>query len=520
MGKEVKIGLAVIGTLAIVFCGVLYQRINKLKSAPVVAKGDAKDSKGSAKSDLFSSPKKLTAVEGQGDDDQTPPATGSNWNNTSTTPRAEDAARTRASFLPTQDENAPGDAALPADEKPVEPTVGGDRYADRYAQERETAPRLIAQDGSANDVGSTLAENEASDVSANETTPSEASAEVAAPVASANPFARTAPPVEEAAPPARANPFARSAPAVEDSEPVVKANPFARSAPVAESAASEPPIADEPTADVAATEPPPREIAISEAAAPRFQDDAPPVASTPMRIAAPQQAITDDDEPLAPPSDEPAHSIADSTPSTQSDASYTRPAGRFVQSNDERPMESAAPRYGAATSRVVAPQQPAIAAGKYKLGPNENFWTVSERAYGSGGYFKALHAYNAEQHPVQDELTVGDEIMVPVRTELEREFPALCPKPGRRPAAGSFAMQASAKIKATGNMYVVQEGDTLFDIARYELGKASRWAELYEMNKDVIGDDIDFLRAGMEITLPDDTRKPDAITRQPGSSLR
>jgi nucleoid-associated protein YgaU len=66
----------------------------------------------------------------------------------------------------------------------------------------------------------------------------------------------------------------------------------------------------------------------------------------------------------------------------------------------------------------------------------------------------------------------------------------------------------------------VQEGDTLFDIARYELGKAARWAELYELNREAIGNDIDFLRPGMELILPNDGARGDSVTRQPGGSLR
>ena len=55
-------------------------------------------------------------------------------------------------------------------------------------------------------------------------------------------------------------------------------------------------------------------------------------------------------------------------------------------------------------------------------------------------------------------------------------------------------------------MYVVEEGDTLFDIAKYELGQASRWGELYELNRDVLGDQGDHLKPGMELRLPTSVR--------------
>jgi nucleoid-associated protein YgaU len=75
-----------------------------------------------------------------------------------------------------------------------------------------------------------------------------------------------------------------------------------------------------------------------------------------------------------------------------------------------------------------------------------------------------------------------------------------------------------ASQRVGGRSYVVEEGDTLFDIARFELGKATRWAELYELNKDVIGEDFNHLRPGTQLLLPNET-SDDSFTRRPGSSV-
>jgi nucleoid-associated protein YgaU len=62
--------------------------------------------------------------------------------------------------------------------------------------------------------------------------------------------------------------------------------------------------------------------------------------------------------------------------------------------------------------------------------------------------------------------------------------------------------------------YTVAEGDSLFDIARTELGKASRWVEIYDLNADVLGKDIDSLTPGTQIILPDDNaQQADPLTR-------
>ena len=52
--------------------------------------------------------------------------------------------------------------------------------------------------------------------------------------------------------------------------------------------------------------------------------------------------------------------------------------------------------------------------------------------------------------------------------------------------------------------YMVQEGETLFDIARQQLGKASRWVEIYQLNRERLGDKLENFRPGMTLLLPED----------------
>ena len=50
--------------------------------------------------------------------------------------------------------------------------------------------------------------------------------------------------------------------------------------------------------------------------------------------------------------------------------------------------------------------------------------------------------------------------------------------------------------------YTVDSGDNLSAIAKQELGDTNRWREIYELNKDVIGDNPDLIQPGMELKLP------------------
>ena len=111
-------------------------------------------------------------------------------------------------------------------------------------------------------------------------------------------------------------------------------------------------------------------------------------------------------------------------------------------------------------------------------------------------------------------------ISAPAVEELEKNYPDLCPKPSRREAVRSLAKAVSTRLPyGGGRTYVVQKGDTLYDIARYELGKASRWAEIHALNADLLGKDYDYLVPGTQLVLPQDGAPADAMTRRPAARI-
>ena len=160
------------------------------------------------------------------------------------------------------------------------------------------------------------------------------------------------------------------------------------------------------------------------------------------------------------------------------------------------------------------------AGGTYAVQPNDNFWVISEKVYGTGAYFKALAEHNREKVAGSSRLRVGETLATPTVAQLEQSYPDLCPKGSRREAVRSRASLASMHASyAGGRTYQVQEGDTLFDIARNELGKASRWGEIYELNREALGKDFDYLTPGMRLTLPAKDAAPtgDKTTQRTGT---
>jgi nucleoid-associated protein YgaU len=146
---------------------------------------------------------------------------------------------------------------------------------------------------------------------------------------------------------------------------------------------------------------------------------------------------------------------------------------------------------------------------------NENYWAISQKLYGTGDYYRALAEANAAKYPREDRLQPGDVIAAPPAAELARLYPTLVPK--RSPPARPEVIPA-ADTRPGGRVYVVQQGDTLYDIARYQLGKASRWAEVYELNRDQIGQQYDNLPAGMQLVLPEASRAG-RVTQYPGAGF-
>jgi nucleoid-associated protein YgaU len=162
--------------------------------------------------------------------------------------------------------------------------------------------------------------------------------------------------------------------------------------------------------------------------------------------------------------------------------------------------------------------------GKYEVQPNDSYWTISEKVYGMGAYFKALAQHNRGKATGEDRLTPGELILAPPVAELEKLYPLLCPRASRREAQQSQTQSrlSSVGLRSSGRggrTYTVVEGDTLFNIARNELGKATRWAEIYDLNREVLGKDFNYLTPGTQLSLPEG-QKTDVTAQPPSDSLR
>lgn len=58
---------------------------------------------------------------------------------------------------------------------------------------------------------------------------------------------------------------------------------------------------------------------------------------------------------------------------------------------------------------------------------NDSLWSIAERAYGQGVYYRALFAHNRERIARPDLIPEGVEVQLPPLEELRRLYPDLCP---------------------------------------------------------------------------------------------
>jgi nucleoid-associated protein YgaU len=58
----------------------------------------------------------------------------------------------------------------------------------------------------------------------------------------------------------------------------------------------------------------------------------------------------------------------------------------------------------------------------------DSLWTISERVYGRGDYYKALFLHNRALIPQPDRIAAGIQLAIPSLDELRQRFPDACPR--------------------------------------------------------------------------------------------
>jgi len=165
--------------------------------------------------------------------------------------------------------------------------------------------------------------------------------------------------------------------------------------------------------------------------------------------------------------------------------------GDATQKSARRPV----PLVGKRNSGADSPAKPAatptkVAVETHRVQSGDTMSAIAESYYGSAKYTQFLIESNPE---IQDpnRLQVGMTVKIPERPTGDSA--------NRRAAKRKTA---DAQDLGKHRTYRVQPGDTFYGIAQTQLGDASRWQELFELNKEVVGGNAKRLQVGHVLSLP------------------
>tara|TARA_R110002072_G_scaffold302710_2_gene487868 strand:- start:502983 stop:505373 length:2391 start_codon:yes stop_codon:yes gene_type:complete len=231
-------------------------------------------------------------------------------------------------------------------------------------------------------------------------------------------------------------------------------------------------------------------------------------------------------------------------PLTSSPASSSPGASSSISSD---PSGNQPLRSGSSTRNQTFASEPANS-GTYTVQEGDSYWNISKKVYGTAKYFQVLADHNRKTIADPEKMKTGAVIQTPDAAVLQARLKTV-PRPsptalsgrietsGRADRSGSAGSASSASESVVVSrretkssepsgilfneqgypMFKIGETDTLTSIASDHLGRASRWQQIYNMNRDQL-QSPDKLQIGMLLKLPADASRVPLIDRT--SSLR
>jgi len=173
------------------------------------------------------------------------------------------------------------------------------------------------------------------------------------------------------------------------------------------------------------------------------------------------------------------------------------------QRQDQLPNRMLGPATDKSTraDAVVMVTQKSSQIRKYVVREGDNLSKIALKMYDSmeGKRWvnvQRIYKANKKQMPSADTLKPGQVLIIPAlpSRSVERVVKIVKSEPANQ-------VKTTAKNKKA-KVYVVREGDTLWDIAAEELGSGVRFSEIAEVNKKILADE-DNLWVGMRLRLPE-----------------
>jgi nucleoid-associated protein YgaU len=242
-------------------------------------------------------------------------------------------------------------------------------------------------------------------------------------------------------------------------------------------------------------------------------DNAPPVVVTPPNVSPVQTVMTRDE--LTPrravqPQQSPVtlsgqDAVASNQGNTSRSSNVPAALADAARRNGEELVDGAGQplAIGDATQQQATAPQPAktATAGTYKAEAGDSLTKIATKVYGTST--KALRDGIINANPSlkdnPNKIVVGKTYVIPPQNgTAPTNTTAVLPTPA---PTTPTAAKTDDKPAAVEHVYVVQQGDTLWSIARDEVGNAGAVAAIRELNQDVLKGS-DRVRPNMKLKLP------------------
>lgn len=136
----------------------------------------------------------------------------------------------------------------------------------------------------------------------------------------------------------------------------------------------------------------------------------------------------------------------------------------------------------------------------------ETFQFIVARQFPNG---KSLYGTNMkvslEDYTIKEDADSGFDTTVSIRLKQYREYGTKTCNitfAGTKPSASINQTRATSSNAPSSGAYTVISGDSLWKIAATKLGNGSRWTEIYNANKSVIGGNPNLIYPGQVLTIP------------------
>ncbi|HEV8291036.1 MAG TPA: LysM peptidoglycan-binding domain-containing protein [Tepidisphaeraceae bacterium] len=143
------------------------------------------------------------------------------------------------------------------------------------------------------------------------------------------------------------------------------------------------------------------------------------------------------------------------------------------------------------SSTLAEPPPTPTGPRRYTIKNGDTFWLIAKAEYGNGAYFSHIQRANPGIDPGR--IKAGDSIILPDKNEVIAAAPATA----RQPSAADLTNIDPTK------QYRVQAGDNLSSISKKLYGRFDKWAQIYELNKELIGPNPGALKRDMILALPE-----------------